>query len=247
MWLRVTEATETTLWQGALTPAETDRSVDRGEGRSVGAALDGAGTRDLPVVSIGQPEVWSLPDVYAPKKLPPALRAKLDEANFYLVRLSCSFRPKSGGTQVEWARLAISLLPDAVGRAPLAFDLHPLLVTNEVKRNVKVTISPSLKFNEVEASVGSADFGLEYTELQPIVSAAGAGEARPSWDYSAGKGVGLNGSKWMHLLVKAPREMQQASARLEMVADVTKKGFRIPMFAKPDRTAADPFTVRLWG
>jgi hypothetical protein len=178
--------------------------------------------------------------------MPAILRSKVEEANFYLVRLSCSFRPKSDGPQVEWARFQVSLLPDQASRVPVAFDLYPLQVTNEVKRNTKVTLSPTVKFQEVEASAGGLEFGFEYTEIEPIISATGAGESVPSWDYQAAKGVHLQGSKWMHLLIKAPREMASGSATLDLTADVIKEGFRLPVFARPKVASADPLTIQLW-
>ncbi len=76
--------------------------------------------------------------------MPHPLRAKLEEADFHLVRLGCSFRPHRDDNQVEWARFLVRLLPDHAGRQPLAFDLHPLMVTQEVRRNVRVSLSPSL-------------------------------------------------------------------------------------------------------
>ena len=60
-------------------------------------------------------------------------------------------------TRIEWARFAVRLEPDAEGRTATAFDLHPLLVTQEVKRNVKVSLAPTIKFQEVEAGLGGVD------------------------------------------------------------------------------------------
>lgn len=247
MWLQVPNKSEQTLWEGSL---ETDAADLERVQRSLEERLPGGVAsgflRDLPIVSIGRPEAWPLSTVYPPAQMPLTLRAKLEGANFYFVRLSCSFRPKAGGPQVEWARFQVSLLPDHTGRLPVCFDLYPLRVTNEVKRNTKVTLDPTVKFHEVEASVGGLEFGFEYTEIEPIISATGAGESVPSWDYQAAKGVHLQGSKWMHLLIKAPREMVSGFATLELTADVTSGGFRLPMFAKPKVATADPLRVQLW-
>ncbi len=38
----------------------------------------------------------------------------------------------------------------------------------------------------MEGEVGGAEFGFEYPELQPVITAAGGGEATPSWDYEVG-------------------------------------------------------------
>jgi hypothetical protein len=250
MWLQVPEVIKNVLWEGPLEPA-TEEAVQRLSrewvAREVKADVQEA-IRDLPVVSIGQPEVWPLAQVYPPEKMPSILQAKLEEADFYLVRLACSFRPKRDEAQVEWARFLVRLLPGDAGHQPIAFDLHPLLVTQEVRRNVKVTLSPTLKFKEIEADVGGVEFGFEYPELQPIISAAGAGEAGPSWDYQEAKGMRVQGSKWMHLLVKAPKEMPSGQAILDLAADVLVRGSRLPVLVLRNRKEAEAhLTVRLWG
>ena len=151
MWLRVPDAIEQTVWEGELQPDDDDDV--RRDSSSPGQPRD---IRDLPVVSIGRPEVWTLAEFYGTEDLPAPVLAKLGDASFYLVRLSCSFRPTKNKTRVEWARLTISLHPDAAGQVGTAFDLHPLRVTQEVKRSVNVSLSPTLKFQEVQASIGGA-------------------------------------------------------------------------------------------
>ncbi len=248
MWLRVPEEIKDVLWEGPLEPAAED-AVDRLEREWAERGTKGSpadAIRDLPIVSIGQPEVWTLPQFYPPEKMPHPLKAKLDEADFYLVRLGCSFRPRRGDNQVEWARFLVRLLPDNAGRQPIAFDLHPLMVTQEVKRNVRVSLSPSLKFTEIEGSVGGIEFGFEYPELQPIISAAGVGEAEPSWDYEEAKGVMVQGGKWMHLLIKVPRGMTPVRAILDLVADVRVRDSRVPVVVIRSRQKArDHLTVKL--
>ena len=117
--------------------------------------------RGLPILSIGLPETWDLSALYPPDKLPQWLRAKLDESDFYIVRFSCSFRPVPNEKKIEWARFIVQLYPGEEGQ-PIAFDLHPLMVAQEIKHNVKVTLSPTIKFQELGlgASLGGIDFGL---------------------------------------------------------------------------------------
>ncbi len=248
MWLRVPETGAETLWEGPLEPdPDAADGQERGWfGKDATPESRRDLTRELPVASIGRPEVWSLPEVYPPAKMPSALRVKLEEADFYLVRLACSFRPRQNETEIEWARFSVSLLPQGDTPQPIAFDLHPILLTQETRRNVKVSLSPTVKFMEVEASVGTAEFGLEYPELQPVISAAGIGEAQPSWDYQAARGMPLVGSKWMHALVKVATASNAGHAELRLVADVTRGGFRLPVLARTGREAAEPLSARLW-
>ncbi len=248
MWLRVPETIHNVLWEGPLEPTTEDAIERLGTEwavRGIKANVRDI-VRDMPVVSIGQPEVWSLTDVYPRDKMPAFLQTKLDEADFYLVRLSCSFRPVRVESRVQWARFLVHLLPDHTGGQPIAFDLHPLRVTKEVKRNVKVTLSPALKFQEIEAKVGEIEFGFEYPELQPIISAAGAGEPKPSWDYEEAKGLVVQGSKFMHVLIKVRRGRPVVRALLDLVADVEVQKTRLPVLVIRDKDEArGHLTVRL--
>lgn len=249
MWLQVPEVIENVLWKGVMEPA-TDEAVERVnlEWAAQGLRTEpGDVARELPFVSIGRPEVWTLVQIFAPQKVPPSLSVKLKEADFYLARFACSFRAKRDDTRIEWARFLVHLIPDSAARQPIAFDLHPVGVTQEVRRNVKVSVNPALKFYEVEASIGGVEFGVEYSELQPIISASGAGEAVPSWDYTASRGTLVQGSKWMHILLKVPKGMSQCRAILDLTADVLVRGSQLSVLVFRDRKQAEAhLTVRLW-
>ncbi len=82
--------------------------------------------------------------------------------------------------------------------------------------------------------------------MQPIISAAGVGEAEPSWDYEEAKGVKVQGGKWMHLLMKVPRGMTPVRATLDLAADVCVRKVRLPVVVIRNRQQAkDRLTVRL--
>jgi hypothetical protein len=249
MWLRVPEAVEDVLWEGMLEP-ETEEVVERtrGELRTRGEQADLQNEiRNLPIVSIGSPEHWPLSEVYPPDKMPHLLKAKLEEADFYLVRTVCSFLPTRETNSVSWARFAVRLLPGPTGQQPVAYDLYPKAVYQEVKHQVKVSLSPTLNFHELEAGVGGVEFGLEYPELQPTISAAAVGENVVAWDFQEVKGIKLQGIKTMHLLVKSPRGMPSCRATLALVADVVVQGSFLPaLIRRRGQEAADPITVRLW-
>ena len=255
MWLRVPDHVENVLWEGSLVPA-TDKAVEQMERgwakRGITADAKDA-VRDLPIVTIGQPEVWPLAAAYPPDQIPYPLKSMLAAADFYLVRLACSFRlPHKAGktTRIEWARFKVDLPADAAGNRPTAFDLYPLLVTQEIKHTVKIAISPSLKFQQVEASLGSQEFGFEYPELQPIISASGVGESVDiCWDYEAPQGVHIQGSRFMHILVKAPKGMTRGEAVLDLAADLLVHGVGLPALLPPsrEREGIKQPSVVLWG
>ncbi len=219
MWLTTPDTVELILVERQMKPANNealDQSAREWQSRGVKLAPREV-LRNMPVVTIGQPETWPLQDLYPPEKLPRAIQTKLSQDDFYLVRLSCSFRPVHEESRVEWARFRAALLPhSSTGAQPIALDLYPQQVMQEVKRQIKVALSPSLKFQELEASFGSVEFGLEYTELIPLVSATIGASFDPSWDYRAGPGQEVQGTKWMHLLVKAPKGMTSGRALLDL-------------------------------
>lgn len=251
MWLTTPNTIEHVLVEHQLEPV-TDEALDQlaQEWRSQGEQIPTQkGLRSMPVISIGQPETWPLQDLYPPRKLPRPIRAKLSQADFYLVRFSCSFRPLHEESRVEWARFRAALLPHpSTGAQPIAFDLYPQRVMQEVKRQVKVTLSPSLKFQELEASLGSTEFGFEYTEQVPLISAALGAGFDPSWDYGAGPKREVLGTKWMYLLIKVPKGMTSGRALLDLEADVLVRGVRLPVvFWRQQEQAAEQLTVSLWG
>jgi len=251
MWIRTPDRIEPVLWEGALLPA-SEAAVERlaRDFARRGVKADVKKTvADANVLTIGQPETWKITDFFKPGTISDSdpMLAKLAEADFYVVRLGCSFRVKPKEVQVEWARFLVRLLPDADGRQPIAFDVHPVMVTQEIKRTIRLAVSPVLKFQQLEAEAGGAEWGWEYTELQPVISASGGGEAEPSWDYTVARGVStVQGLKWMHMLVKAPKGMPTGQAALDLTADLKVRGGDLPVLF-PRTGSAEPLTAKLWG
>ena len=250
MWLAEPEDMKQVLLETPL-ELETEDALDRtqrgqtaqGSPVSVQEAL-----RTMPVVSIGQPETWPLREVYPLRQMPGPLRTKAMNADYYLVRLCCSFRPIHHENRIQWARFRVSLLPNQLGQSPIASDLYPLEVIQEVKHQISVSLAPTLKFQVVEVNAGKIDFGLEYRELQPRISASGVGQADPMWDYSEVTGSSIQGSKWMYLLVKAPKGMALGQATLDLLADVEVRGLRLPVVIRHNRQQSAPqLIVQLWG
>ena len=65
--------------------------------------------------------------------------------------------------------------------------------------------------------------------------------------YEVARGIRLQGSKTMHLLVEAPRGMPSSRASLELVADVVVQGAFLPALIRPrQQETADPMTMQLW-
>jgi hypothetical protein len=249
MWLTTPDTIEHILIERQLELVSEDALDQSRNGQSQGVKLSSTALRSMPVVSIGQPETWLLQDLYSPKKLPRSIQMKLGQADFYLTRFSCSFLPVHEESRVEWARFGVTLLPHpTTGTQPMAFDFYPEKVIQEEKRQIKVTLSPLLKFQALEASLGNAEFGFEYTEQIPVISAALNNSFTPMWDYTAGPKQELRGTRWMYLLIKAPKGMVGGQALLDLEADVLLRGVRLPALLWRQRElAAAQLTVSLWG
>jgi hypothetical protein len=246
MWLQAPKDIETVLWTGPMEP-ETDETVEQVQQNLAGLGFEAEADnlfRNPPLVSIGQPETWLLQDLYPSKEMPPAIQSKLDEADFYLIRLVCSLNPARRANRIASAQFLVHLVPDSAGQQPLAYDLHPREVTQEVKHQVKFSLSPSLSFEPVEIG-GGLEYGIEYPELQPIVTASGIGEKWTSWGYEETRGIRLQGTKVMHLLIKAPRGMSSGEAALSLRADLDILGILSARMIV--RKEAPALKVRLWG
>ena len=251
MWLTTPDTAKQILVERQLEPA-SDEALDQSarDWQSRGVKLtSNEALRSMPVVSIGQPETWPLQDLYPPKKLPRPIRTKLSQADFYLVPPLLLVSPSPRREPRRVARFRAALLPHpSTGAQPIAFDLYPQQVMQEVKSQIRVTLNPLLKFQELEASLGSAEFGFEYTEQVPLISATPGAGFDPSWDYETGPKREVLGTKWMYLLVKAPKGLTSGRALLDLEADILVRGVRLPVvFWRQQKQAAKQLTVPLWG
>lgn len=178
---------------------------------------------DRPVVTIGEPIWWNIGQIYqAEGKLPPsALGLQLREADLFLLQMACSFRPSRHG-RIEWARFGVYMRPrNTTASNPITLDLHPLEIYDKLQRDVRVSVSPSLKFVEsVEASLGEVAIQLQYTELLPVMTAVGAQESNFSWDMRETREYPLRGVRIFHALIKCPQDARGVRTSFEVAADV---------------------------
>src|SRR3954464_1289436 len=94
------------LWKGAL------ELIPEAAGRARREQPEQFDPRAMPHAEIRRAETWPLTELYPPAEMPPQMRARLDDAEFYMVRLRLSFRPTKGEVEIKWARFAVELLGD---------------------------------------------------------------------------------------------------------------------------------------
>jgi hypothetical protein len=248
MWLKTTDTIENVLWEAPLVPALNHESMrttlTRGDYESFQEECQEI-QKEPPTATIGKPEKWTMEEFFSPSELPREVKSRLDKEDYYLIQLKCSLRPKES-VQIDSAQFSVELHSDESGRQPVAFDLYPKEVVQEVKRTHNVTLSPSLNFIPAVGIKGSVGWGIEYTSLEPMVVACGDGEPCPTWNYEQVIGVKLQGSKKMFLVVQAPKGMMSIRTTLRLVADLKKGRFTVPVIMrKPEPAKAKPLEVDL--
>lgn len=220
--------------QAILHQAELEPAPEAEVGTVLGPPATTRGAAGL-VVSIGRPESWPLAELYraAGRRLPAAVAVLAQEARFCLARLAFSVHP-SRELRVELVRFSVNLHGPGDERGPVAFDLHPQSVTSQRDVNLKVALTPSLKFSQFETDLASAEVGVAYSRLEPVVIGAGVGEAQVEWTFKRTAAHPVVGSRFTYLLVRCPPALTSVRATFELEADVTKAG----QLLRPLRTRA---------
>ncbi len=202
----------------------------------------------LPIVSIGRPRAWAIDQMVSHRELPREVKASFEREMFFVVRLACSFRPQRDDVSIAWAQLAMHLRPDDQGLVPLAFDLYPKLVERERRVGKRISLSPSLKFYDAEASVGEFAYSVDYPAIEPVLTATGIDEATPSWNFTAAPGFPLSGAKLLHAVIAAPRALGHLTVAVNLTADLDYGQRRFGAWLRGNPTQANPsiLEVQLW-
>jgi hypothetical protein len=175
---------------------------------------------------LGEPQWWNVRQTLAQEKapIPVDMQQLLRNAEFYAVRLACSFASTDDAV-IERARFSVKLEAHGQGDSdPIAFDLHPHDVYDTVKKQVDIKLSPSLKLHEVEASAGEAGINFQYDELIPEVTAFGLQTAAFSWDVKPTPSRAVRGVRLFHAVLKVDRTDGAAIARLHLSAWIRRRG-----------------------
>lgn len=253
MWLTTASPIQEALAKGSLEPLSDDdlnQAVRAATHEGIRLTPDEV-NRLMPVVEICMPQTRTLREWCSPAEIPSFLQEQARKADFYLVDLACSFSTKSEEGWIDWARFTVELNPDEqlpMHQRPCTIDLYPLEITQRVEKEINITLNPQLKFQTVEAGFGHAEFGIKHEEQVPTVSGLIGSGFKSMWDYNSLKGrYRIQGTKWMYLLVKAPKGFPRANVRLKLEADVVVGNTRVPaVFRHRRKQEAEPLTANLW-
>jgi hypothetical protein len=165
-------------------------------------------------VEIGRPEWWFASDVVGEKFKPPQ-----GDETYLVVRFAFSLTPPNNW-EVENAQLLVQLKCTGTSAEPVVFDLFPREMLEESKTDVKLKFDPSLKFEEVEAKVGSIEAAIHMLRVDPVITTSGIGGANPTWLYRKHKRHPIIGTRMSYAIVGYPSSAQNMVVKLGLTASV---------------------------
>ncbi len=156
-------------------------------------------------VLVGEPQTTDLLAVW-PSGTPidPEIRELNHAWDFLAVRLACSFVP-ARGSRLTWVRLNAELAGHGPDVRALAHDLFPRSISRPVNYHRRYSVTPSLKFSFVEASV-AAEKEETSIELQPQMDSSGLLTNTPGWTFRSDDRSGLSGSREMFMIVRVQKK-----------------------------------------
>jgi hypothetical protein len=186
-------------WSGELRPPAHVFGVSRG---------------GLPRVSVGKPDWWPGQVILGKGWQSPA-----GGQRYGLARFKFSLRPETS-QRIQSAVFIVRLENTGGGRNPVAFDLFPLELKQTRNNALKLTIGPSLKFSEVEASLGSVETTLDASSAVPVIIADGLGEAAVRWTFQSQAHHPLSGSRVVYAIIELPADTPSVQVSLNLTARI---------------------------
>jgi hypothetical protein len=190
------------------TPTEIRNPIFDGYLKPEGEEYRAEGTK----AQIGRPEWWFVSDLVGP-----SWRAPQGDDIYLLIRLSFSLTPPRNH-EIEEARLTANLMSNGPGIGPVAYDLFPRELMEESKTDVKLTLSPSVKLEEIEASLGSAETNIHIAKVEPVVTTSGIGAANPIWAFRRHRRHPILGSRTVYAVIAYPAVAPSISVEVGLSA-----------------------------
>lgn len=179
-------------------------------------------------IIIGEPQSWPLVDLYKidGHQLPAAIAHDAQDCQFCLVRMAFSLKVL-GDVSIERTQFTAFIHGDGSKDAPIAYDMFPDELFDEVAQQIDVGISPTFKFGGIEASLANMQYGIRYQHLKPVILTAGMLTHRPLWEFKRSGKQSFIRNKEMYMIVKSYRP-QEIRVTFEVIADIKFGGKRWP-------------------
>jgi|SRR6516164_269863 hypothetical protein len=163
---------------------------------------------------IGRPEWWFAREILGESFKPPQ-----GDETYLLVRLAFSLMPPKNH-EIDEAQLTALLTCPRSSLQPVVFDLFPREVLDESKTDVKVTLGPSLKLKEAQASAGSIEASIQIPKVEPILTTSGVGGTKPTWFYRKHKRHPILGTRMVYAVIGFPSAAETMTIQLGLTARV---------------------------
>ena len=211
MELITPNAIESVAWEGELEAPPTSYTVG---GKP-------------PRATVGRPEVWPAAEVLRSPALQsealPTWIPPIGNADFWLVRLACTFRPPDAATSISEADQKLILRPrnlDATHGTTYAYSLFPDRIGVEDSVDLCASLSPQLTFGEANVKVGELGAKIRYSSLFPVVQSYGAGSSTPSWTFKAHPTRPIHGDLFVYVVVAAEKTAGGVRGLVSLTATV---------------------------
>ena len=181
-------------------------------------------------IQLGRPEWWFASDILSKTWIPPQ-----SDDIYLLVRLAFSIEPIKGYRAEEVRLTAYLHCSQKVDRQPIAFDLFPREVQEEIPVEVAITMGPSLKFDEIEGSLGAVGAEIPITMVKPVITTSGLGQTTPTWIFRRHRRHPLEGSRLVYVIIAYPSKSQKMRLSLELTAIVTDFFGTLPLLGLPSQ------------
>jgi hypothetical protein len=209
------------LWEGELAPLAAQKGIGAG---GVNATL-------------GKPAQWADGQLLGERWQPP-----LGGARYYLVQLAFSLRV-NGNTQITSATFCLHLHdPQATSQA-IVFDAFPREELAANPRPVKLALSPSLKLDKTEVSVGGVESTIDFGQATPVIRSDGLAEATFCWRYASHPAHPLIGSRQMYAVIEVPPGQATVTATLELWVEAQNRFGPLRLGVPPAEHRKSKFTI----
>jgi hypothetical protein len=101
---------------------------------------------------------------------------------------------------------------------PIAYDLFPRELMEESKTDVKLSLKPSLKLEEIEASVGSVEANIHMATVTPVIMTSGIGGPNPTWVFRRHRNHPIVGSRMVYAVIAYPAVASSMSIEVGLTA-----------------------------
>jgi hypothetical protein len=181
----------------------------------------------MPVITIGQPELWHISEVLSDEDKK-AWHPPRDDAEYWLLRLACTLHKPRGLERIAEARKVLTLTPksfDANPRAVYAHSLFPDRMETDETHQVKVALGPELEFARLaEVKLAKLETSISYRKVFPVIQSYGIGEPEPYWIFKRHASYPLEGSQFVYAIVAVGKQVGDVRAQVHLSVTVELAG-----------------------